>query len=319
MADFIAIDFETANDYRESACAVALVVFENRRISERYEWLIRPPRGFDHFEPFNTQIHGINSWDVADKPRFDAIWPEIFGLINNQLLAAHNASFDMEVLRQLLNTYNLHYPELDFVCTYNIARKTWGQLTSHALNTVASYLGHDFKHHQAADDARVCGQILVDACTHHDCLSVHDLARKIGMCVGNLGQGAFRPCSVSGLQPSMGKRWGNSLKIKELDKENIDPQGVFAGKKVVFTGTLLTTTRQEAAQRVVNEGGQAVTGVSRKTDYLVLGVQDYARLADGKNSQKVNRAKELIEQGCPLEIIDEKRFLKILSREKDDR
>ena len=162
MADFIAIDFETANEHRASACAVALVFFKKGRISEEYHWLIRPPRGIDYFNPFNIRLHGISSRDVADQPQFNELWPEIYRLINNEMLAAHNASFDISVLRRLLDVYNLRYPELEFVCTCNIARRTWGQLTSYSLNVVADHLGYRFKHHDALDDAITCGRILIE-------------------------------------------------------------------------------------------------------------------------------------------------------------
>ncbi len=203
MADFIALDFETANGYRVSACAAALVIFENGRISKEYHWLIRPPRKFDYFHPFNTRLHGISSRDVADKPQFDELWPEIFSLINNETLAAHNASFDLTVLRQLLDIYNLRYPDLEFLCTCNIARRTWGQLASYSLSVVASYLGYRFNHHNALDDAEICGKILIEACTYHECASIHELAVKIGMSIGILNEDMYCPCSVSNPSQSM--------------------------------------------------------------------------------------------------------------------
>jgi DNA polymerase-3 subunit epsilon len=93
---------------------------------------------------------------------------------------------------------------------------------------------------------------------------------------------------------------------------------VFSGKNVVFTGTLISMTRQHAAQMVVNNGGSVSSNVTKRTDCLVMGVQDFSRFVDGKQSRKTKRAKELIEQGYLLEIIDESQFLRMLSLEEED-
>jgi DNA polymerase-3 subunit epsilon len=74
-------------------------------------------------------------------------------------------------------------------------------------------------------------------------------------------------------------------------------------------------TRQVAAQKVVERGGLVSNSVRRDTNLLVMGLQDYARFADGKESNKTKRARELIAQGKPLEIIDENEFLRRLLQE----
>lgn len=316
--DFVAIDFETANEKRASACAIALVFFEDGRVSKEYEWLIRPPHHLDYFNPFNTQIHGITSSDVVDKPRFNEVWPTIRELINNKLVAAHNASFDISVLQQLLDVYGLSYPDIEFVCTYNVAKKTWDKQVSYSLKNIGYRLGYMFNHHNAIDDARICGKILVEACKHHNCLSINELAQKIDMQIGVLNDDIYCPCSVSNPFRSIRKGKYDALKISELTYENIKRNGAFSGKNVVFTGTLISMTRQQAAQMVVNNGGNVLTNVSKRTDYLVMGVQDFSRFVDGKQSHKTKRAKELIEQGYPLEIIDESQFLRMLSLEEED-
>jgi DNA polymerase-3 subunit epsilon len=316
VTDFIAIDFETANEHQASACAVGLVFFDNGRISKEYDWLIRPHHSIDYFNPFNTRLHGISSRDVTDKPQFNEIWPEMYRLINNEILAAHNASFDMSVLRQLMDIYDLQYPDLEFVCTCNIARKTWRQLPRHTLNIVGDYLGYSFNHHNALADAEICGKILVEACTYHNCTSIDKLAEKIGMRVGVLNETVYYPCSVS--NPTRSKRRKHeTLKISELSKDNVNPFGVFSGKNVVFTGTLLSMNRQAAAQKVIDNGGSVSSSVSKRTDYLVMGVQDYAMFADGKQSSKTKKACQLIDQGSELKIIDEDEFLQVLEQQEE--
>ena len=314
--NFVAIDFETANEKRASVCAVALILFEDSKITNEYEWIVSPPQHLNYFNPYNVQIHGIKESDIIGKPEFNKVWNEIYTLINNKILVAHNASFDISVLRQLLDCYQLDYPSIEFICTCSIARKTWDKQINYTLKNIGNNLGYVFNHHDAHDDARVCGQILLDACKYHGCDSIADLAKKIGLKIGVLSCNNYRPCSVS--DPYQGLRKGKyeKIDITELSRECINAEGIFIGKNVVFTGTLISMTRQVAAQKVLNNGGYVSNTIHKGTNFLVMGVQDFVRFVDGKQSSKTKRANELIEEGQQLEIIDENEFLRMIFQEK---
>ena len=316
--NFVAIDFETANEKRASACAVALILFEDSKIINEYEWIVSPPQHLNYFNPYNVQIHGIKESDIIGKPEFNKVWNEIYPLINNKILVAHNASFDISVLRQLLDCYQLDYPSIEFICTCIIARKTWDKQINYTLKNIGNNLGYVFNHHDAHDDARVCGQILLDACKYHGCDSITDLAKKIGLKIGVLSCNKYRSFSVS--DPYQGLRKGKyeKIDITELSHECINAEGIFIGKNVVFTGTLISMTRQVAAQKVLNNGGYVSNTINKGTNFLVMGVQDFARFVDGKQSSKTKRANELIEEGQRLEIIDENEFLRMIFQEKQE-
>lgn len=156
---FTAIDFETANRYRNSACAVGLVRVEEGRIVRRLHRLIRPP--FRVFE--FTDIHGINWGHVRTAPTFADLWPEIAPMLDDvDFIAAHNAPFDAGVLRACCNWYGLDVPDVDFKCTVRLARSTWGVRPT-TLQHVADFLGLPLKHHDAASDAEVCARIVLTA------------------------------------------------------------------------------------------------------------------------------------------------------------
>ena len=97
--DFTAIDFETANGFRGSPCAVGLTKVRGGRVVEEASWLMRPPADHDHFDYHNVRIHGIRAEDVAGRPRFGELFPEIGAFIGGDILAAHNAAFDLGVIR----------------------------------------------------------------------------------------------------------------------------------------------------------------------------------------------------------------------------
>jgi DNA polymerase III subunit epsilon len=111
---WVAIDFETANETRGSACALGVAIVEDSQVVERRSWLIRPPT-LD-FNP-NVMIHGITAADVAAAPAFDSLWPRIWAILEGRPVIAHNASFDISVLRHSLDAYGLPWPHLQDVYT----------------------------------------------------------------------------------------------------------------------------------------------------------------------------------------------------------
>ena len=67
----IAIDFETANEERRSACAIGLAWIESGEVVRREHRLIRPKEM--RFNVHNIRVHGINPEDVRDKPEFPEV------------------------------------------------------------------------------------------------------------------------------------------------------------------------------------------------------------------------------------------------------
>jgi DNA polymerase III subunit epsilon len=159
MNDFIAIDFETATESPESAVSVGLVKYRNYKpISVHYS-LICPPNLY--IRPDFTAIHGLSVEDVKDAPDFGYIWKnEIKKFTGKTLLAAHNASFDMNVLKAVLKWYELPIPKLSYFCTLYLSRHAWPKLKSHALTSLAKEFGIVYSAHNALDDAYTCGKLV---------------------------------------------------------------------------------------------------------------------------------------------------------------
>lgn len=156
---FVAIDFETADYGSDSACAVALMRVDGMNIVERKSCLIRPPRPYFQF----TYIHGIRWLDVKDQPTFADLWPQLAAIVEGAaFLAAHNAPFDRNVLRTCCAAAGLAMPAQPFVCTVQLARKTWG-LRRAKLPDVCNHLGLPLKHHDAGSDAEACAGIVIAA------------------------------------------------------------------------------------------------------------------------------------------------------------
>lgn len=156
--DFCAIDFETATFDRNSACELGICVVQNSEIVETKTWLIKPP-SFPYFNQRNIDVHGILPQDVKDAPTFEDIWYEVEEMMYGTLMVAHNASFDASVLRGCLDYYGMFTPKLDYLCSIQLAKKSWNYLPKYGLQHLAEYHQIKFNHHRAGDDAEVCAKI----------------------------------------------------------------------------------------------------------------------------------------------------------------
>ena len=112
--DYIAIDFETANQYRNSACSVGLVRFiDGKEVDSCYS-LIHPAKMY--FIPEWTEtIHHISYNDVRNKPYFPEIWDTMVMPFVNKTpgvpLVAHNGNmFDMPVIQSCCEYFGMDVP-----------------------------------------------------------------------------------------------------------------------------------------------------------------------------------------------------------------
>ncbi|VTR97652.1 exonuclease : Exonuclease OS=Acaryochloris marina (strain MBIC 11017) GN=AM1_2401 PE=4 SV=1: RNase_T [Gemmata massiliana] len=156
---FVAIDFETADNGPDSACAVGIVRVENSKIVHREAVLIRPPRERILF----TYVHGITWPMVKSAPVFKDVWSKVAPVLEGAaFLAAHNAPFDRRVLSACCAAAELTAPALPFVCTVQLARRKWA-LKPANLPAVCRRLGIGLMHHDAGSDAEACARIVIAA------------------------------------------------------------------------------------------------------------------------------------------------------------
>ncbi|WP_345750984.1 3'-5' exonuclease [Microbacterium rhizophilus] len=184
--DFTAIDFETANGSRASACQVGLTKVRDGKVVETAGWLIRPPAGHDAFLEWNTRIHGITEEDVVDALGWDEQIEDLIGFAGEDVLVAHNASFDMGVLRAACEVTRYDLPAYRYACTLQVARKVY-RLPSYRLPVAAEAAGFSgFAHHDAIADALACAHILIDAARRSGADDVDALAGLIGTRIGRI-------------------------------------------------------------------------------------------------------------------------------------
>ena len=155
---YIAFDVETPNRYNNRMSAIGISVIENAQIVREYFSFVNPEQPFDWF---NTRLTGISEETVADAPVFPDLWSKIAPVMDSGILVAHNASFDMGVLRKCLCAYGIHWkPRVQGLCTVLMGRRLRPGI-SHRLNDLCDYYGICLDHHRADSDSHACAEILL--------------------------------------------------------------------------------------------------------------------------------------------------------------
>lgn len=300
---FCAIDFETANENRGSPCAVGLVkVIDGREVGSQ-RWLMRPPESVDYFDDFNIMLHGITPQMVSREPRFAARLPEVISFADGLPLVAHNAAFDIGVIRDACDESGLPRPSVSYACTLVLSRPTWS-LLSYSLPWVAEAAGVAFgHHHNPEDDARAAALILLAIGKHFGAATLDEILHategQLGWMDENEWSGCHRLWSGSGAVP--------------VANPNANPDHPFYGREIVFTGALASMTREIAWARAAEVGGQPEPGMTKRTNILVEGYQDPRKLAVGRAlSAKAQKARDLRERGQQIEIMREQDFVQLL-------
>lgn len=301
--DFICIDFETATPERHSPCEIGLSFVKNNKIIGTKSWLIKP-YSYPYFHPFNIMIHGIYPDEVADKPEFPEIWQVVKPLIENKLIIAHNAGFDISVLRNTLEYYSLEFPNLQYVCSYIFSKKVWTGLPSYDLETLCHLNKISLKHHRAGADSKACAELSLKAIELKGIESLEEFPEKLKTTIGQLYSGGFKPSHTK-----------REYEYRDLSKiignpEKHNTESIFYGKHVVFTGTLSSMIRLEAQKIIADIGGINCNSVNKHTDFLVVGFQDYRVVGEDGMSTKQEKTIRLIEKGYQIEILSEADFLK---------
>lgn len=282
VRDFIALDVETANADFASICSVGLVHFRAGEVFKSLTILIDPE---DEFDPMNISIHGIRPEDVIGKPTMARVLPVIRAALES-VVAVHHSPFDKTALTRAAAKYGVDGLSCAWLDTVRVARRAWPTLAGggYSLPTIARTFGIEFKHHDAAEDARAAGLIMLRAIADSG-LGLEQWLDRVKLTVG-------------GATPGSHARAGN---------EN----GVLFGNVVTFTGKL-EIPRDLAAQQAASAGCDVSDSVTKRTTILVVGDQDIRRTKGQEKSSKHRRAEELIADGISIRIVGESDFMSMV-------
>ena len=148
---YVAFDVETPNAQNRRMSAIGVSVIERGEIVQELYTLVDPQT---HFDPFNIALTGITPEQVRGQPDFPALWQLLEPMLEESILVAHNAPFDLRVLASCLHDYRIDWkPEAAYLCTCQMGRKAYPYLQNHKLNTLCDHLRLELDHHNAGSDA----------------------------------------------------------------------------------------------------------------------------------------------------------------------
>ena len=280
--NFVAIDVETANPDLSSICQVGAAFFRDGCLHDSWKSLVNPE---DYFDDVNVSIHGIDEDAVRSAPKWDAVHQELRPRLAGQIVVSHTA-FDRAALLRACEKNRTAPFECRWLDTARVVRRTWPMFSQvgYGLSNVAERLGVDFQHHDALEDARAAGEILLRAIAETG-LNVEQWLARV-------------------TQPI------NPAHAPPITRE-ANANGPLYGDVVVFTGAL-STPRREAADAASAAGCEVAAGVTKHTTLLVVGDQDIRKLAGHEKSSKHRKAEELIRKGQRIRILGETDFQRLL-------
>lgn len=308
----IAVDIETANRYdRGSICQIAFVGSRDGKTETLFSSYVNPQTLID---PMLSQIHHITDADVKDAPTFAEIYPQIASILRNNVVIAHNASFDICALEKAMFDIGAEPIEILYGCSFQAAKSICScePVKSYKLCDLCEYFGiEQTSAHDACDDARCCALVTERLIKMSNSDSIETLMWRSGKRLYSSLTNSYSP-EYEDVE---------ALRREVIVRPNFTSDVVsgFAGKSTVITGTLHDYTKSEAYELIEkaggivrNEKGKLNSSVTKNTDVLIVGVQDLARTNNQEYSIKHRKALELREKGHSIAIIDELEFIRVI-------
>lgn len=289
--DFVVIDVETANADLSSICQVGIASFCNGNLADAWESLVNPE---DYFSPVNISIHGINEYRVRNAPTWTEIFPEVTSRLQNRIVASHTP-FDRRAVESACQRSDVQHCECTWLDSARVVRIAWPEFrrSGYGLTNVAAHFGIEYQAHDALEDARCAGLLLLRAIAETGISPEQWLIQTRHPIHLN-----SQPCN-------------SDIEFATSVKKNGNPDGPLFGEVVVFTGSL-SISREDAAVAAAHAGCRVDIGVTKHTTMLVVGDQDLRRLAGRNESSKQRKAEQLIGRGQHIRILGESDFARIV-------
>lgn len=308
--DFAVIDFETATHQKASACEIGVCVVEKGEIVLSKSWLIQPPS--NKYERGNIHIHGITPDMTAFVSEFPEVWEEVYEIIEDKLVVAHNADFDMGVLKAECDLYGVENVVFRYMCSLKIARKAIPYLDSYKLDSICDYLNIDSSgHHRAENDCIMTAKMLIKICEDYSCGNLFLLTVQFKIDTPLFPFSVKKQVNKTGITSQRSNETDKFLREYVPDQKTFDNNNTFYKKEVVFTGKM-KEDREVYLKMISDIGGKPWDNVRKSVDYLVVADTDYELFKTGIDvSGKIKKAKEWIAKGVNMKIISESEFLSL--------
>mgnify|MGYP000584672502 FL=1 len=289
--DYVALDLETTglDPEWDSIIEIGMVRVRRGEVVAEYSTLVNPGMPIDDFI---AELTGITNDMLAAAPALPEVLPAARDFLGDDIILGHNINFDINFIYDNCEYQGLKPVSNGYIDTMRISRRVLPDLKHHRLGDIVNALGVD--HAQAH---RAIG----------DCHATIGCYKAL---LAHIDAGAGREAYITEVSRHGAQR--SDLHALTADGTAVDEMHPLYGKHCVFTGTLAKMVRLDAAQAVVNVGGLCDNGVTKDTNFLILGASDYSKIKDGK-SNKLKRAESLIAKGADLQIISENVFYDLMN------
>ncbi len=278
---FVSVDVETANADVGSICQIGIAKFDESGLTGVWKSLVDPE---DYFDGMNVAIHGINETDVVGAPTFGEVSEKLVEHLGGVVVVSHTP-FDRSAINKASTKYALQEIECTWLDSARVVRRVWEQFSQrgYGLSNVAKFLGYEYQAHDALEDAKAAGYVVLAA------------LQESGLEINEL----------------IGRVYARNTRYPESISKEGDPDGPLYGEELVFTGAL-QMSRRDAAEIAAKLGCTVAPRVTQRTTLLVVGDQDLSLLAGHEKSSKHRKAEELIKKGLPIRILQESDFQQLL-------
>ncbi len=252
-------------------------------VVDSYVTLVRPSHDISGFI---EDLTGITNRDLLTAPFIPQALPGYLDFIGEDIVVGHNVHFDVNFIYDASERFCGKPFKNDIVDTMRLARHILPELPGHSLSDVAYALGVVREGEHRA---------------YVDCVTTNNVMKKL------------KETGYMFKSNSNGRYSHYTVKAADVTAEEglQQPDNPLFGKVCVFTGAL-SIPRKDAMQAVVNIGGICGDSVTKKTNFLILGNNDYCMsIKDGKSS-KQKKAEALILKGQDLMILSESAFFEYI-------
>lgn len=291
LNDYIVFDIETTglDSMYDEIIEIGAIKVHNNTIISTFNSLVKPQNEIDEYI---TKLTGITNEMVKDAPTIEEILPDFMKYIGDGILIGHNVNFDINFIYDNLYRNKYNVITNNFIDTMRIARKLLPDLSHHRLIDLTDFFEIDIaNNHRSLKDCEIT-------------MKAYENLKKLAL---------EKYYNIEKFKDAF-KKHKNNLKASDIvsTKTEFDVDNLFYDKYVAITGTLEKMLRKEAMQIIVDLGGHVEDNVTQKTNYLILGNNDYNPILRGKKSSKLIKAKNLKLEGKDIQIISENVFFDII-------
>lgn len=299
--NFALIRIECCNGYKDTPCRIALIGVKDANIVSKKEILIDPED-----EPFDFMTSGTQLEDLKGKGTFVDHWPEILAFIKDfSVLVSTTDGYDTNVLYNAINRCKIACEPIQYLTAKNVIRRSISTC-SYRFDELCEMLNVQIIDDMPLNLAINWCELIIKACREKDSANLIDFARDNNLILGTVSSVGYSRCYIKRVYKSKKKN------EKDYDPAKFDKSNPFFDQNVVFTGKLEYFTRAEAEDYVLQIGGHCPSGLTKTTNYLVVGVQNPSQVGLDGLSGKQKKAIKYREDGAEIELLSEIDFIDMM-------